>query len=79
LGNLVSCTGSRRPEVREGTVMAINVSTRRDLRTFSRPVWELSGSIAERDDVVASPAMPEDEDAANGSLLEDIIELVRGR
>jgi hypothetical protein len=32
-----------------GTVMEIKVSTRRDVMTFSSPLCELSGSIAEKD------------------------------
>lgn len=32
----------------EGTVMERNVSTKRELITFSRPLCELSGSIAEK-------------------------------
>lgn len=31
-----------------GTVMEIKVSTKRELITFSRPLCELSGSIAEK-------------------------------
>lgn len=60
--------------------MATNDSTRRDLMTFSRLVWELSGNIDERDvDAADSPAIAEDEDPPNGPLLEEVIELVRGR
>jgi hypothetical protein len=60
--------------------MATNVSTRRELMTFSRVVWELSGNIDERDvEAEGSPAPPEVEGSPNRPLLEEVIELARGR
>jgi hypothetical protein len=61
--------------------MEMNVSTRRDLMTFSSPFCELSGSIAGKKTgpVDEEGAMIEGDCTRKCELLEDAIELVRGR
>ena len=59
--------------------MVMNVSVKRELMTFSSPVWEWSGSKAEA--VVTAEALPKilDADAATRELVEDVLEVVLGR
>jgi hypothetical protein len=62
-------------------VIEMNVSTRRDLMTFSSPFCELSGSVAEKNigPVNEEGAVTEGDCTRKCELLEDAIELVRGR
>lgn len=65
-------------------MIARNVCTKRDLTTFSRPVCELSGSMAENGTGAVDDDVPENIDVENdgpvkSELTEDGMELVRGR
>jgi hypothetical protein len=64
-----------------GTVIEMKVSTRRDLITFSSPLCELSGSVAEKDIEPAEVegAVVEGVCTRKCELIEDAVEFVRGR
>lgn len=61
-----------------GTVMEMNVSTKRELMTFSNAFWELSGNSGKKGTEIVEDEGMTDEVCANRILMDDAIELVRG-